>query len=43
MLVPDLLHEVESGEWKTLLTHLIRMLYSLKGDKVQVLNMRYVF
>lgn len=41
MLAPDLMHEFEIGEWKTLLRHLIRMLESLKGTKIQELNWRY--
>ena len=41
MLAPDLMHEFEIGEWKTLLRHLIRMLESLKGTKIQELNRRY--
>lgn len=28
MLVPDLLHEFELGVWKSLFTHLIRLLYA---------------
>jgi hypothetical protein len=28
MLVVDLLHEFELGVWKTLFTHLIRLLYA---------------
>ncbi len=31
MLVVDLLHEFELGVWKTLFTHLIRLLYAAGG------------
>jgi len=31
MLVVDLLHEFELGVWKTLFTHLIRLLYAASG------------
>ncbi|KAL1700677.1 hypothetical protein EV121DRAFT_294941 [Schizophyllum commune] len=43
MLVVDLLHEFELGVWKTVFTHLIRMLYAVdpKGALVQTLNERY--
>jgi len=41
MLAPDLMHEFEIGEWKTLLRHLVRMLESLKGTQIQELNWRY--
>jgi hypothetical protein len=42
MLVPDLMHELETGEWKTLLRHLIRMLESIGGSKILDLNWRCV-
>ncbi|KDQ61191.1 hypothetical protein JAAARDRAFT_55886 [Jaapia argillacea MUCL 33604] len=38
LLVPDFLHEWESGVWKAILTHLIQLLYSLKEDKVGKFN-----
>ncbi|KAL1671172.1 hypothetical protein EV122DRAFT_295608 [Schizophyllum commune] len=43
MLVVDLLHEFELGVWKTVFTHLIRMLYAVdpKGGLVDELNKRY--
>lgn len=37
MLVVDLLHEFELGVWKTLFTHLIRILYAaLPGDSLVI-------
>lgn len=42
MLTVDLLHEVELGVWKALLTHLIRMLHVCGGDKVHQFDERYV-
>jgi hypothetical protein len=45
MLVVDLMHEFELGVWKTLFTHLIRLLYAA-GDGtdrlVLELDRRYV-
>lgn len=32
MMVPDFLHEFELGVWKTLFTHLIRVLYAIRPD-----------
>jgi len=46
MLVVDLLHEFELGVWKTLFTHLIRLLYAAGNgsDKFVIeLDNRYVF
>ena len=45
MLVVDLMHEFELGVWKTLFTHLIRLLYTAGNgsDKLVVeLDFRYV-
>ncbi|KZT31281.1 hypothetical protein SISSUDRAFT_995334 [Sistotremastrum suecicum HHB10207 ss-3] len=42
MLVVDLLHEFEIGEWKTLLAHLLRILTSISETKVSVLDDRWV-
>lgn len=45
MMVVDLLHEFELGVWKTLFTHLIRILYVASeqpGALVDELNARYV-
>ena len=40
MLVVDLLHEFELGVWKSLFTHLIRMLYaSDKGSDTLVMEL----
>ena len=41
MLTVDLLHEVELGVWKALLTHLIRMLNACGVDKVHKFDERY--
>ena len=45
MMVVDLMHEFELGVWKTLFTHLIRILYAVSerpGALVDELNSRYV-
>lgn len=42
MLVPDFMHEFELGVWKSVFTHLIRMLVAQGGTAVQQLNTRYV-
>lgn len=36
------MHEVELGVWKAIVTHLLRVLYALKGTQIQELNQRYV-
>ncbi|KAL0563301.1 hypothetical protein V5O48_018770, partial [Marasmius crinis-equi] len=41
LLVVDLLHEFEIGIWKSVLTHLVRMLYSQKDSSVEILDERY--
>ncbi|KAI0309441.1 hypothetical protein OF83DRAFT_65518 [Amylostereum chailletii] len=41
MLADDPLHEFELGTWKSILTHLIRLLYAAAGDKMQVFNARF--
>ncbi|THU98315.1 hypothetical protein K435DRAFT_661181, partial [Dendrothele bispora CBS 962.96] len=38
MFVPDVLHEIELGVWKAILTHLIRILFAHSNDTVQELN-----
>ena len=47
MLVVDLLHEFELGVWKSLFTHLIRLLYAAdKGESeglVMMLDARYAY
>lgn len=43
MLVVDLLHEFELGVWKAIFTHLLRILDSLKGNKLRELDRRKVF
>ncbi|KDQ51528.1 hypothetical protein JAAARDRAFT_199000 [Jaapia argillacea MUCL 33604] len=41
LFVPDFLHEWESGVWKAILTHLIRLLHSVKGEKIGEFNARF--
>lgn len=43
MLVVDFMHEFELGVWKTLFTHLIRILYMAApaGRLVAILDERY--
>ncbi|TFK48374.1 hypothetical protein OE88DRAFT_1713963 [Heliocybe sulcata] len=40
MLVVDLLHEWELGVWKQILTHLIHLLHSEKGEQIAEFNTR---
>lgn len=40
ILVVDLLHEFELGVWKAVLSHLLRMVESLKGAKLRELDQR---
>jgi hypothetical protein len=44
MLVVDFMHECELGTWKSLFTHLIRILYALPGGDclVACLDSRFV-
>lgn len=42
LLVVDLMHEFELGVWKAVLTHLIRILSSLKKHELQIFDERYV-
>ncbi|KAG8741835.1 hypothetical protein FRC12_015532, partial [Ceratobasidium sp. 428] len=41
IFVVDLLHEVELGVWKSLLTHLIRILYSCGSETIAEFNRRF--
>ncbi|KAJ7156268.1 hypothetical protein C8R46DRAFT_1004688 [Mycena filopes] len=41
MFVPDLLHEVELGGWKSLFIHLIRILYAYSPISVEKLDERF--
>lgn len=43
MLANDLLHEWELGEFKTLFTHLVRILHAEGADRVKELNERWDF
>ena len=38
MLVVDLMHEFELGVWKTLLTHLLRVLYATSGPSAALVD-----
>jgi hypothetical protein len=40
MLLPDLMHEVEIGGWRTLLIHLLRILQSLDEKLLAELDRR---
>jgi hypothetical protein len=40
MFVVDLLHEVELGAAKGVITQLIRIMYSLGGDTITIFNER---
>ena len=39
MFVVDLLHEIEISVWKSVLTHLIRMLYASPGGASRVADL----
>ncbi|CAE6538191.1 unnamed protein product [Rhizoctonia solani] len=41
MFVVDLLHEIELGVWKSLLTHLIRILFGCGADVIAKFNHRF--
>ncbi|KAK7679639.1 hypothetical protein QCA50_017351 [Cerrena zonata] len=41
LFVVDLMHEIELGVWKALFIHLIRILVSLGGNAIQLLNERF--
>ncbi|KAH7927896.1 hypothetical protein BV22DRAFT_1006163 [Leucogyrophana mollusca] len=41
ILVVDLLHEFELGVWKAVFKHLIRMLYAIDPDLINILNHRF--
>lgn len=41
MFVPDLMHEFELGVWKSIFTHLMRILQVAGNDQVQELNKRF--
>lgn len=43
MFVVDLLHEFELGVWKSVLTHLLRILYGCGQKAVAEFNRRYIF
>ncbi|TDL20865.1 hypothetical protein BD410DRAFT_725117, partial [Rickenella mellea] len=41
MLVVDLLHEFELGVWKSLFTHIVRLLHAVRQDAVDELDRRF--
>ncbi|KAI0647705.1 hypothetical protein C8Q79DRAFT_999321 [Trametes meyenii] len=41
LFVPDILHEWELGVWKSLMTHLVRILHAAKGGVVREFNARF--
>jgi hypothetical protein len=41
MFTVDLLHEFELGVWKSIFTHLLRILYAHGDGKIQELNKRF--
>ncbi|KAI0672334.1 hypothetical protein C8Q78DRAFT_971002 [Trametes maxima] len=41
LFVPDLLHEFELGVWKSIFTHLLRLLYAVGNDVIQEFNKRF--
>ena len=43
MLAPDLMHEFELGVWRGVFQHLIRLLASQGGGKLQTFYERYVY
>ncbi|KAI0654691.1 hypothetical protein C8Q70DRAFT_925386 [Cubamyces menziesii] len=40
LFVPDLLHEFQLGVWKSIFTHLLRLLYVAGSDRIQMFNQR---
>lgn len=42
ILAVDILHEFELGVWKSVLEHLLRMLFAISSDTVRELNERYL-
>jgi hypothetical protein len=40
ILTVDILHEFELGVWKSVLVHLMRMLYAIDSDQVQEMDER---
>ncbi|KAI0349974.1 hypothetical protein OH77DRAFT_1499288 [Trametes cingulata] len=41
LYVPDLMHEFELGNWKSVLTHILGILFAIGGDLIQELNRRF--
>ena len=41
MFAPDIMHEIELGIWKAILTHLLHILYAKGRDAIQKLDKRY--
>lgn len=42
MLTVDLMHEVELGVFKSVFRHLLRLLYTINREAIEVINDRYV-
>ena len=42
LFVPDFMHEFELGVWKSVFTHLMRILHATGEDSIQVFNQRSV-
>ncbi len=42
LFAPDFMHEVELGVWRTIFTHLMRILHAVGEDSIQTFNKRYV-
>lgn len=40
MFVPDIMHEFDLGVWKSIFIHLLRILSSVKGNKLSELDRR---
>ncbi|KAH9950133.1 hypothetical protein B0H21DRAFT_881501, partial [Amylocystis lapponica] len=41
MFVPDLMHEFELGVWKSVFTHILRILYAEGKDRIHYFNKRF--
>ena len=42
ILTVDLMHDFELGVFKSILTHLLQLLYAVNQDAIELLNTRYV-
>ncbi|RDX49140.1 hypothetical protein OH76DRAFT_1351220 [Lentinus brumalis] len=41
LFAPDFMHEVELGVWRTIFTHLMRILHAVGEDSIQTFNKRF--